>query len=185
MYVYQPSVYVESYEIGYEYFDNDTSSWVQITNTIPALEREGWIHLQDTFVIQEFDSDYCHLIFRATVNTGGSAGDYNFIFNGITVGQWSENFVYSSLGATKSAAPPSSGLTIDAVAADQYGILSDNAYYLVEDGKLLANNSGIPMVFGSENVTRIYPSNNGYPSIIFPNKSMLAEEGRYKDLPLS
>lgn len=184
MYVYQPSTYVEQYEIGYEYYDNDTSSWVEITNTFLAREREGWIHLQDTFNIQEFDPDYCHIIFRAIVNTGGSSGDYNFIFNGITVGQWSESFVSASLGAIKSASPVSSGLSLDAVAADQYGILSDNAYYLVEEGKLLAKNCGIPMIFGSENVTRIYASSDGSPSIIFPNKNMFTEEGRHRDFTL-
>lgn len=184
MYVYNPSIYVQQYEFGYEYYDNDTLSWVEVLTTVTAPEREGWVHLQDTFVIQEFDADYCHLIFRVTVDPGGVSGDYDFIFNGITVGQWSEISVSSSLGATKEPAPVSSGLTLDAVPAEQYGVLSDNAYYLVEDGKLLAKNSGIPMIFGSENVTRLYPPTDSSPSLIFPNKDMFTEEGRYKDFTL-
>ena len=181
MYVYQPSNYVVEYNFGYKYYDDDTSSWVEVLTTSNALTSSGWVHLQDTFYIEEFDADYCHLIFRATVDTGGTSGDYDFIFNGITVGQWSENFTSESLGATKEAAPASSSLSNDVVPADQYGLLADNSYYVVEDGKLLAKNSGIPMVFGSENITKIYPSSDESPSIIVPNKNMLTETGRYKD----
>ena len=181
MYVYQGSNYVSKYEIGYEYYDNGSSSWVEVLTEFTPIERSGWNHLQDTFTIQEFDSDFCRLIFRATVNTGGISGDYNFIFNGITVGQWSEAYISSSLGATPQSAPFSSGLSLDAVQADQYGILSDNAYYLADSGNLFAKNVGIPMIFGSENVTRVYPSGEGTPSIIFPNKKMFTLEGSYKD----
>lgn len=181
MYVYQSSSYVQNYEIGYKYYDDFTSSWIEVLSEFDALPREGWLHLQDTFEIQEFDEDYCQLIFRAVVNTGGTSGDYNFIFNGITVGQWSEPYCSSSLGAIKQIAPISSSLSLDAVPADQYGVLSDNSYYLVEDGKLLAKNTGIPMIFGSENVTRLYPSSDGSPSIIFPNKKMFTDDGRYRD----
>ena len=184
MYVYQPSNYVLSYEFGYEYYDDYTSSWVEVLTTTDGLVSNGWIHLQDTFLIQEFDSDYCHIIFRATVDTGGVGGDYDFIINGMTVGQWSESFVSKSLGATTEAAPASSELTNEVVPSDQYGLLSENSYYVVEDGKLLAKNAGIPMVFGSENVTKIYPSSDGSPSMIIPNKNMFTETGNYKDFTL-
>lgn len=184
MYVYQPSDYVTEYEIGYEYYDDYTSSWVEITTTLEALDRPGWIHLQDTFVIQEFDPDGCKIIFRATVNAGGTSGDYDFIFNGITVGQWSENFTSDSLGAYPIPLVVSPSATYDIVSADQYGILSDNGYYISENGKLLAKNEGVPMVFGSENTTKIYPSASAEPSFIFPNKKMFTEEGRHKDYTL-
>jgi hypothetical protein len=184
MYVYQDSIYVSEYEIGYEYYDNDTSSWIEEYNIVPATNVRGWIHLQDTFIIQEFDSDYCHIIFRARVNTGGVSGDYNFIFNGITVGQWSEPFTSKSLGKIPEPAPLSSGLSNSVIPSDQYGILSDNGYFVCENGKALSINHGIPMVFGSENVTRIYPSTDQSPSFIFPNKNFFTAEGIHKDFTL-
>lgn len=184
MYVYEPSTYISEYEFGYEYYDDFTSSFIQVFDTSPSLGRRGWNHLQGTFVIQEFDADYCKIIFRAVVNTGGASEDYEIIINGITVGQWSESFVSKSLGSTKESAPISSGLSNDVVSADQYGLLADNSYYVVEDGKLLAKNDGIPMVFGSENVTRIYHSSDETPSLIIPNKEMFTEDGRYKDFTL-
>jgi hypothetical protein len=181
MYVYQSSNYIKNYEIGYEYYDDDTSSWIEVLSDFTPLERSGWIHLQDTFVIQEFDPDYCRIIFKATVDTGGVSGDYDFIFNGITVGQWSEPYISRSLGANVQPSPVSSGLSLESVSADQYGLLFDYAYYLSERGNLLAKNTGIPMVFGSENVTRLYPSTGGSPSMIFPNKTMFTDFGRYRD----
>lgn len=184
MYVYQPSVYAVEYNFGYKYYDDDTASWVEVLTTVSALSGNGWINLQDTFYIEEFDADYCHLIFRVTVDTGGSPGEYDFIFNGITVGQWSENFTSVSLGATKEDPPASYDYSNYVVPADQYGLLSDNSYYIVEDGKLLAKNSGIPMVFGSENVTKIYPSSDENASLIIPNKNMFTETGKYKDFTL-
>ena len=184
MYLYQDSIYVSEYEFGYEYYDNDTSSWIEVMTTIPAANRREWVHLQETFVIQEFDSDYCHIIFRAKVEVGGFAGGYNFIFNGITVGQWSEPFTSKSLGASLEDAPALSGISNKVVPSDQYGILSENAYFIHEDGKLLAKNQGIPMIFGSENVTKIYPSKVGSPSFIFPNKKFFTRDGIYKDYTL-
>ena len=184
MYVYQNSAYPTSYEIGYEYYDNDTSSWVEVLSSFTALDRRGWVNLQDTFEIQEYDADYGRVIFKSVVNEGGSAEDYYFTVNGITVGQWSETTFSQSLGAQQITAPLSSGLSNKVVPADQYGILSDNAYYVTENGKLLATNEGIPMVFGSENVTRIYSSSDQSPSLIFPNKTMLTNVGKYKDFTL-
>lgn len=186
MYVYQPSTKIVSYSIGYEYYDNTTSSFIEVMSTFTPLSRRGWINLQDTFTIQEFDADYAKIIFKAIVDTGGVAGDYNFIINGITVGQWSETTLSESLGAQQISAPASLSAEVfnKVVPSDQYGALSDNAYYIVESGKLLAKNEGIPMVFGSENVTKIYPSLDKTPSLVFPNKTMLSNEGRYKNLSL-
>jgi hypothetical protein len=184
MYVYQDSIYVSDYEIGYEYYNESTSSWVEEYEAISATNRREWVHLQKTFTIQEFDSDYCHIIFRAKVNTGGSSGDYNFIFNGITVGQWSEPFTSKSLGANPEIAPISSGLSNQVVPSDQYGVLSDNAYFVCENGKPLARNQGVPMIFGSENVTKIVASSDGSPSFIFPNKDFFTSNGINKDFTL-
>jgi len=184
MYLYQQSVYVNYYEFGYKYYDNFLSNWVEVLETVDATPIEQWIRLEATFNIEEFDTDDCYLIVRANVDTGGLSGDYNFIINGLTVGQWSEISSSQSLGATTEAAPVSSGIVNDVVPADQYGILEDNGYYVVENGKLLAKNEGIPMVFGSSNVTKIYPSSDETASFIFPGKTMLSEDGRYKDFTL-
>ena len=183
MYVYQ-SIYATEHEFGYEYYDATTASWIEVFSKVTALPVAGWLHLQDTFLIQEFDAYPCRIFFRSKVNVGGSAGDYNFILNGITVGQWSETTSSESLGATKQTAPASSGLSNSVVAADQYGVLSDYAYYVVESGSLLAKNEGIPMIFGSENVTKIFPSSDGTPSLIFPNKTMFTENGKHKNYTL-
>lgn len=183
-YMYQDSAYVNYYEFGYKYYDDILGQWIEVLKTVDAPSTSQWIRFQDTFIIDEFDSDLCYLVIRANVDTGGSSGDYNFIFNGITVGQWSEATSSQSLGATSESAPVSSGISNPVIRADQYGFLTDYSYYVVEDNKLLAKNCGVPMVFGSENVTRIFPSSDETPSLIFPSEGLLTEDGRYKDYTL-
>ena len=51
-YVYQNSIYVSEYEIGYEYYDDATSSWIEVFTIIPTTDRREWIHLQDTLLLR-------------------------------------------------------------------------------------------------------------------------------------
>ncbi|MEY3312107.1 MAG: hypothetical protein RL348_1450, partial [Bacteroidota bacterium] len=186
MYLYQDSVHVEWYEIGFRYYDNFEENDVDIVQKIIAPENKGWINFNFTFDVPEFDSDLCYLIIRSSVVTGGAPGDYNFIVNGLSVGQWSENTSSKSLGVHPVSLPESCNIDLKGVESEQYGVLSENAYYIVdEDNSLLAKNEGIPMVFGSQNVTKIYsPSDNFSPSFIFPGKGMLSEYGRYLEYTL-
>ena len=185
-YLYQDSIYVNYYEIGFKYYDNFETQDIEIIRTVTAYPQKSWLNFNYTFEVPEFDSDSCYLIIRANVNTGGVAGDYNFIVNGLSVGQWSETTSSKSLGAYKTSIPTSASITLEGVAADQYGVLSDNAYYLVDvDNSLLAKNEGIPMVYGSENITKLYsPADNSSPSLIFPGNGMFSESGRYSNYSL-
>lgn len=185
-YLYQDSIYVNYYEIGFKYYDNFETQDIEIIRTVTAYPEKSWINFNYTFDVPEFDSDSCYLIIRANVDTGGVAGDYNFVVNGMSVGQWSETTSSKSLGAYKTNVPTSASISLEGISADQYGILSDNAYYLVDvDNSLLAKNEGIPMVYGSENITKIYsPADNLSPSLIFPGNGMLNERGRYNNYTL-
>lgn len=186
LYLYQDCQYVNYYEIGYRYYDNFTSSYKDVVRQVTVSSQNQWINFNFTFNVEEFDSDYCYLVIRANVNTGGGAGDYNFIMNGLSVGQWSETTSSVSLGSITTTVDPLAEISLLGVEAEQYGVLSENAYYLVDtDNSLLAKNEGVPMVFGSSNVTRLYPAaNNQSPSFIFPGKGMLAESGRYSEYTL-
>ena len=183
MYVYQNCINVNYYEIGFKYYDDGLSQYVEVVNKVDALPIKEWLNFQFTFDVPEYDFDYCYLIIRANVNTGGGSGEYNFIVNGLSVGQWSETTASKTLGAFAENLPQSTGLDylgVTGVPADQYGILSGNGYYVVEDGRLLAKNEGVPLVYGSENVTRLYTSQNGAPSFIFPGQHFLTEKGKYR-----
>lgn len=180
-YLYQDSIYVIDYEFGFKYFDTLLGMDQEILTKISAPPTSSWIRFNDTFDVPEFDSDSCEIILKINVTSGGSSGDYNFIMNALSVGQWSETFSARSLGSTPSLIPSSSGLiSTYGIEADQYGPLSDNGYYVVENGRLLAKTDGVPIVYGSENCIQLSSSPSGKPSFIFPGKGFLSESGRNK-----
>lgn len=179
-YLYQQSVFTLSYEFGFRYFDTFSGTYKEILSSVPASSFSEWIRFNETFNVPEFDADTCEIVLKINVADGGASGDYNFVMNALSVGQWSEPFSSSSLGSVGSLVPSSSGLTsVYGIQADQYGPLSDNAYYIIEDGKLLAKTNGVPLVFGSENCVQLTASSSGLPSFIFPGKGFLSEDGRY------
>jgi hypothetical protein len=64
--------------------------------------------------------------------------------------------------------------------ASEYGISGDQGYYISENNRLLAKNEGTPLVFGSDNITRLYPAEeSGTPSLILPGNGFLFETDRY------
>lgn len=180
-YIYQDSTFTASYEFGFRYFNTELAQWEEILIESPAPQIKSWIRLTETFSISEFDSDTCELLLKINVSDGGSLNDYNFIMNALSVGQWSEPFSSKSLGAESSVVPSSSGLlSVYGVESNQYGTSSDNGYHIIEDGRLLSKNNGVPLVFGSENSVQLIPSYSDLPSFIFPGKGFLSEQGRYK-----
>lgn len=102
-----------------------------------------------------------------------------------TIGQWSEEFSQYSTG---SFIEEISGIAIDeeyyGITASSYGLQEFPAYYLARENKLLANNTNLPMVYGSSFLTSLYPERFGGPSIIIPGLGMLNEAGRYKTYTL-
>jgi hypothetical protein len=102
----------------------------------------------------------------------------------LSVGQWSEDYNKTSFGVTTNPIPSNIALpsTLKSLTAFSYGTSGDNAYYVSTDNLLSAKNFGIPLVFGSNNVTQITENikdNINYPSLIFPGYGFLNERGKY------
>jgi len=188
MYLYQNCVNINYYEIGFKYYDDLAAIYKEVVYQTEASTSKQWINFNYTFEVPEHAAGNCQIIIRMNIKSGGSSGQYNFILNGLSVGQWSETTSSKNLGAYEEALPQelaSKYPTLTGVTADQYGILSEKAYYLVEDSKLLAKNEGVPLVFGSENVTKLYPAASaGTPSLLFPGKGFLTEDGKYRSYTL-
>lgn len=165
---------VDYYEFGYRYFDEFLGSYVEDVITSYDRRYDTWIRLTSTFNPPTDESDV-QIVFRVYANEGSV--DYDFTINGLSVGQWSESTSYKSLGVQSASTP----LGYDGVPAYEYGLQESSGYYLIEDGKLLAVNDAIPLVFGSQNSTRIIPSASANPSIIFPAYGFLFDSGKYKN----
>lgn len=178
-YLYQDSVYVSSYEFGYRYFDSYLGVYREVLSEVESSPASQWIKFSETFDVSEFDSDTCEIIVKINVINGGSSNEYNFVMNALSVGQWSEPYSSFTLGSSSTTIPSSTGYTsLQGISCEQYGPLSDNGYYVIENGRLLSKTDGVPMVFGSENCVKLYPGSDGKPSFVFPSKGFLSESGR-------
>ena len=182
-YFYSNTPYLSSLEIGYEYTDTTTSLIVQHLKTFNISLFQNWGFISETFSIPDENTNL-RIVIKANMESGGaSSSDYSFMLNGISIGQWSEEFNTKSLGIETEVFPSTIDITTTdrVVSASSYGVSTNEGYYLVKDNLLLAKNTNIPLVFGASNVTKLLPNSNDKPSLIIPGKGFLNESGRYKD----
>jgi hypothetical protein len=165
-----------SYEIGYTHAGL----------TAPVLRKfdsqiiNRWSLISETFKIPQ-TLNPIKIVIRINFGvTPGIAPGYEFYVNGITCGQWSEEFLANSTGLVGEPLPANVPFNYLSVPAKAYGLQDFDGYYFINNGSLVAKNSGVPIVYGSSNVTRILP-NGSDPSLIIPGQGFLNEDGRYRD----
>ena len=180
--IYIDSVHIKSVSIGFEYTDTSTASIVQQLKTYENLNSNSWIFVSQTSEIVN-ENTTLRVVIKITSETGGvTSSDYLYYINGVSVGQWSEEFNYQSLGVVPISMPAEIALTSDQViSSPAYGVSGENAYYIVSDDTLFAKNTSIPLVYGASNVTTLIPNPSGEPSLIIPGKGFLNQVGQYKD----
>jgi hypothetical protein len=185
-YFYINSVYLSSLQIGYEYNRVSNNDLVSNLKTYSSLTPASWLHISETFEIPDSDAEEFRIVIKFNYLSGGSTpADYEFLVNGLTLGQWSEEFSATSLGQITESISESisvSGLE-NAVPADVYGLQNKGGYYLTKDNALVARNSSMPMVYGASSTTLIYPNDNK-PSIVIPGFGFLNEVGEYQTYTL-
>jgi hypothetical protein len=180
-YFYSDSAYLQSVQIGFRYIDTTTSLPIEELDSFTTSVFQSWSFVSGTFDIVDENTDF-QVVIKLTYATGGSAGDYDFYINGITAGQWSEEFNTTSLGVTPTTIPSTIAIpSTQGIPADPYGLAGEVGYYLANNNALLARNSGVPMVFGASNITRMTPNSNNQPSLIVPGKGFLNKSGQYKE----
>jgi hypothetical protein len=180
-YFYSNSVYLQTVSIGYEYTDPVTSSIVQNLKTFTTTLYQKWGFISETFEIPNVSAQL-RIVFKIKIFEGsGTSADNEFYINGITLGQWNEEFnTYSLNGITETTVPATVSIYggYDAVEAQAYGVAEDSGYYITEGG-LKCKNAGIPLVYGASGVTKLEPSTDA--SLILPGKGFLNKKGQYND----
>jgi len=180
-YFYSNSVYLQSVSIGYEYTDPSTSQIVQELKTFTSTLYKKWGFISETFTIPNVSAQL-RIVFKVKIFEGsGLTSENQFYFNGITLGQWNEEFnTYSLNGITETIVPSTVSIYggLDAVEAQAYGIAEDSGYYITEGG-LKCKNAGIPLVYGASGATRLEPYADA--SLIIPGKGFLNKCGQYND----
>jgi hypothetical protein len=181
MYLYTDGS-IQSYEYGYRYLDPFTGSYIEETLVSESVSSSSWIRVGATFNPPNVNAS-AQVVLRVTF--AGSASP-SVVMNGLSVGQWSEQVSNKSLGAStelinselQTIIGPYYGVPIEA-----YGISDKDGYILSNDGMLLATNIGVPMVYGSDNVTRLKSNiedlTNTIPAVVIPGCGFLNESGKY------
>ncbi len=181
-YFYSESAYVAGFEIGYQYTDTTSGQEVRHLKNYDTVINSNWIFISETFDTPPDDAKL-KLVFKINF-IGGSETEDVFLVNGISLGQWSEEFASTSLGVIPTDIPSSISIAPQkAVVSKCYGLQELDAYYLVSDNMLKAKNSGIPIVYGTSGLTTMYP-NGDNPSLIVPGVGILNESGKFRQYTL-
>lgn len=181
---YSVSAYSSGFEIGYEYYDTASGSTIQRLKSYTTSVKDKWFFISETFDIPEDNTEFRIVIKINYIGGASTVDDYEFLINGITTGQWCEEFNSSSLGVQKISIPSDIALApYFGIESNAYGLQDNKGYYLVKDNSLVAKNTGIPLVYGASNLTKLLP-NSGDPSLIIPGLGFLSEGGQYKEYTL-
>lgn len=181
-YFYTDSAYLVSISIGFEYTDSASAEIIEKTQTYDFSIPGKWVFASatDTYPLQ---SSTFRPVIKIKFKGGAvSAEDYQIYTNGLSIGQDAANFNSLSLGFIPQDFTANINVpTIShCVNINSYGFTGKNGYYLIDQNKMLAQNTGIPLVFGSSNLTRLY-ADQSLPSLILPGLGFLNEVGRFKD----
>lgn len=181
-YVNSISPYISNIEIGYEYNDTTTGEIVRNLKSFNTSVYDAWTFVSQTFSIPQDITTMRVVLQISYIKASDNESDYAFLVNGVTVGQWSEEFNAVSLGTQPVTIPSTINLPVSrGIEAKAYGLLESSGYYLLNDSSLLAKNFGVPMVYGSSNITVLNPNENNYPSLILPGQGFLNSIGQHNE----
>jgi hypothetical protein len=177
-YFYSDTAAISGIQIGYEYYDTSSGQTIQHLKSFSSPVSREWTFISETFDVPDQNTTMRIVIKINYFFTDDFENEYNFSLNGLSLGQWSEEFNSTSLGVSKVPVPLLAGKY--GVAADSYGLTSDYGYYIVSNGSLVAKNTGIPLVYGASGITKLV-DNGGEPCLVIPAKGFLHESGKHKD----
>lgn len=184
-FIYTYGTNISQLDIGFQY--GATTS----VKTYTSLNTNAWTKITYTMDVPSSGSvtPYINVVYDGIQKTFSL---YNF-----AVGQWSEEYNHESQGtvpipfasnSSSTSLSYSIGGALSAspslyktVTADAYGLSDEyHGYYFVENNKMLARNTSLPMTFGAANITELSPSAHGIPSLVVPGRGFLHSNGKYR-----
>ena len=180
-YLYSDSSYIAGYQIGYQYYDTTTGSIVERMQTFQSVSTKSWVFVSSTFPIPQESTEFKIVLKVDYIGGATNSEDNVFYVNGLSLGQWSEEFNSTSLGVTPVVNNETSLGQLNVVPAAAYGVQETPAYYVANGKSLLAKNSGVPLVFGAESNTKVIPNVGNKPSLIIPGFGVMNEYGKGRD----
>lgn len=178
-------------KIGVEYTDDSVSppeTGKQVFQGYDISKAEQWAFISGLFDLPTNFSDLKILIEISILN---AAENDKVLIHGLTLGQHAEQFQVESLGIVPQEIPDNISYSGFGYPVSIYGLREQSGYYVVSDNSMKAVNSGVPMVYGADNSTNIYPNQivvGGdvipQPSLLIPGNGFMNDSGKYKTLTL-
>jgi hypothetical protein len=184
-YFYTESAYLKSISIGFEYTDTSSAEIIEKVTKYSTSVSGKWIFISHTSTFPNQDTFFRPVLKVEFQGGAASTDSYRVFTNGFTIAQCSENFNTTSLGQSTSIFPSTISLSgVDsAINLNSYSLGIKNGHYLVNNNTLYSKNTSIPIVYGSDSITKIIPFANN-PSLIIPGFGFLNEIGRYREYTL-
>lgn len=178
------SIYIFLPEARVAYVDFGSTNGVDTDYTrhaMPSAGRNFWVKLSHN------DLTYEKLYIKINFESGSLEEDTTWLFNGLTLGQYSEQTSSDSLGVETTEADTLDDLIVNTTLPDtgawyhtqSIGSKEKDLYYIEQDKRLLAYNTAMPMVYGSNYLTRIIPSSDDSPSLVFDGDGFLCNTGKH------
>ena len=182
IYMYFPDSVVNYVDFG----STDGSNLDFTRHVISSTGSKFWVKLTHQNLL------YGKLYIRINYAEFSNQADTTWLFNGLSLGQYSEPVSSDSLGVTVQAFAAGNELVDGGFISDSDGIgyyktqsigaKEKDMYYLSRDNKLLAFNDAIPIVYGSNYSTTLVPidspNEGAHPSLIFDGDGFLSELGK-------
>ena len=169
--------------MGYSYIDGLNE--IDELKTFSAISPGAWGLLSETFTIpNNISADISFKIVITYTEDAVPGAQYNFFATAFSAGQYGEDANSVSVGASKELIPSNIAISqTHGIKIRNYGLDSNDGYFIVDNDILYARNYGMPMVFGKNFGTTVYDNPNG-PSIIVPGLGFLNKVGQHRDMTL-
>jgi len=165
----------------------------KITKEIQPSDYGFWKKVEIVQKIIDTRSIYPFIRINFADTVVNNEANASIFISGISVGQWSESYNSTNTGVETLDIPSITTMLneedapfIKGIVLDPYGFNNEDYGYVLEyKNKLLAETSGLPMLYGSKNNISILPPSNpvgDIPSIIFPGKGFLNKTGKYSNI---
>lgn len=187
------SMFLFVYANSIDYVDFGSTDGVSYDTTrtyFPEIAQDVWVK------VSHFNMLYGKLYIKIVFKPDYSLSEYEYLLNGLTVGQYSESISSDSLGIDPYVPAGTEAVIVDGALPatvawyeeKSSGITERSMFHVVEGNEFLSYNTAMPMVYGSNYLTRLRPiageDEGTFPSLVFDGCGMFTDQGRYDTFTL-
>lgn len=178
-FLYSYAENTQSVSIGFVY-DDPTYGTARVSKRFTMPFGNKWVFLSETFDRPYNLSSEFKLFIEIEFLSNNTTDEVSFLVNGLSLGQWSEEFNSTSTGVIPEQVIEniySLGPNTKAVKLLASAESTKDGYSVCSGTNILGKKTGIPMTYGSEASFQISPNTAGKPSVVIPGLGFLNKSG--------